>query len=673
MKTLAFYVGLSVAAAFSLSAARFDLTHLEKISRVADPQISPDGKSIVILVSHPNFAEDRYDSDLVLVDVASGQKRMLTHERRGISSARWSPAGDRLAFLATGANAKPQIFVMPMTGGDAVQLTKSATGIQQFAWRPDGAVIAFAASEEAAKKTGDEKFNDSFEVGNDDFLVREAPMPAHLWTIAANGGEPRRLTSGTWSLPISHPPSSPASPIAWSPDGKSIAFVKVETPHSGDGDKSTLQILDVATGSFHALTARTKSEGYPVFSPDGSRIAYWFPRDGQNKNGNEIYVAPVSGGEGKAITTGIDRNMQRAIWSADGKSLLVGANDGTCVSLWMQPLDGPARRIALGKACPNSAFWVDVALGRNGEIAFAGAEPQHPAELFYLSSPTTAPKRLTDFNNAVAALELGKTETIEWDGPNGFHMDGVVTYPPDFDASRKYPLVLYIHGGPRSASKEVFSPRAQLMAAQGWVIFEPNYRGSDNLGNAFQSAIWNDSGDGPGRDVMSGIEFLKKRGFVDEARMAVSGWSYGGYMTTWLLGHYNVWKVAIAGAAVTNWLDQYNLGDSNVRRGGAFGGSPYVGNNAANYLAQSPITYAGKIKAPTLILSDVGDYRVPITQSYELYHALKDNGVATRFFAYPVGGHSPSDPVRQRDVDRRWIGWLKEYLGSSGSVAPTSP
>ena len=200
------------------------------------------------------------------------------------------------------------------------------------------------------------------------------------------------------------------------------------------------------------------------------------------------------------------------------------------------------------------------------------------------------------------------------------------------------------------------------------MIFEPNYRGSDNLGNAFQSAIWNDSGDGPGRDVMSGVELLKKRGFLDESRMAVTGWSYGGYMTTWLLGHYPVWKVAIAGAAVTNWLDQYNLGDSNVRRGAAFGGSPYVGDHMAAYLAQSPITYANKIKAPTLILSDTGDYRVPISQSFELYHALRDNGVPTKFFAYPVGGHSPSDPVRQRDVDRRWIGWLKEYLGSGGSL-----
>jgi len=664
MKNIAFAVLLCVPA---FAASRFDIAHLDKITRVADPQISPDGKSIVVVVSRPNYAEDRYDAELVLVDVSNGHRRALTHDRRGISSPRWTPAGDRLAFLATGANAKPQIFVMPMTGGDAVQITKSATGIQQFAWRPDGLMIAFAASDEAPKKIGEEKFNDSFEVGNDDFLVKEAPLPTHLWLVPSDGGEPRRLTSGSWTLPISHPPSSPASPIAWSPDGKSIAFVMVETPHSGDSDRSTLQMLNIATGEFHSLTGRAKHEGYPVFSPDGSRLAYWFPRDGQSKNVNEVFVVPASGGEGKSVTRGIDRNMQRAIWSPDGKSLLVGANDGTTVGLWIQPLEGAARRVPLGKACPASSFWVDVAMGRNGEIAFAGSEPHHPAELYYLPSPAGPAKRLTDFNQEVASLDLGKTETIDWEGPNAFHMDGVVTYPPDFAPNRKYPLVLYVHGGPRSASKEVFSSRAQLLAANGWIIFEPNYRGSDNLGNAFQAAIWNDSGDGPGRDVMSGVELLKKRGFVDETRMAVSGWSYGGYMTTWLLGHYPVWKVAIAGAAVTNWLDQYNLGDANVRRGSAFGGSPYVGDNMANYLAQSPISYVGKIKAPTLVLSDTGDYRVPITQSYELYHALKDNGVPTKFFAYPVTGHSPSDPVRQRDVDRRWIGWLKEYLGGSGS------
>ena len=317
--------------------------------------------------------------------------------------------------------------------------------------------MRFAAADEAPKKTGEEKFNDSFEVGNDDFLVKEAALPTHLWMLPAEGGEPQRLTSGTWTLPVSHPPNSPASPIAWSPDGRSIAFVQVETPHSGDADRSTLQILDVESGQIQGVTGRTKHEGYPLFSPDGTRIAYWFPRDGQTKNVNEAYWVPTSGGEGKNATLGIDRNIQRAIWMPDGKSLLVGANDGTTVGLWIQPLEGgAARRVALGKACPNSAFWVDVAVGHNGEIAFAGSEPQHPAELYYLASPGAPLKRLTDFNQEVTALELGKTETLEWQGPDGFRLDGVVTYPPDFAPSRKYPLVLYIHGGPRSASKAGF-------------------------------------------------------------------------------------------------------------------------------------------------------------------------------------------------------------------------
>jgi dipeptidyl aminopeptidase/acylaminoacyl peptidase len=244
-------------------------------------------------------------------------------------------------------------------------------------------------------------------------------------------------------------------------------------------------------------------------------------------------------------------------------------------------------------------------------------------------------------------------------------MDGVVTYPPGFDRQKKYPLVLYIHGGPRSASKDAFSSKPQLFAAQGWVVFEPNYRGSDNLGNAFQSAIWNDAGAGPGRDVMAGLAVLEKRGFTDRARTAVCGWSYGGYMTTWLLGNYpDRWKVAVAGAAVTDWLDQYDYGDANVRRGAGFGGSPYTDEKRMQaFREQSPMNYASKIKAPTLILSDTGDWRVPITQSFQLYHALSDNGVTTQFIAYPVAGHSPGDPVHARDVDRRWIAWLTKYLG----------
>ena len=397
---------------------------------------------------------------------------------------------------------------MPMGGGDPDQLTKIGSGVQQYAWRPDGSALAFAASDEAPKKTGEEKFDDAFEVRNNDYLVNAQPLPTHLWLISTAGliptagGEAKRLTQGAWSLPVSHPPSSPASPIAWSPDGKSIAFVKIASPYSGDADQSTLQVMDLATGEYHAVTGRAKNEGYPAFSPDGSHLAYWYPRGGEPRNGNEIFVVAGTRGEGSDATLAINRNLYRGLWMPDGKSLLVGGNDGTSVGLWIQPLSGAAKRLQLGDVCPTSTFWIDAHVGAHGEVAFTGSEPAHPSELYYLPSADAPLQRLTSFNSAFDAMELGKSESIQWNTPGGSHSDGVLTYPPDFAKGRKYPLVLYIHGGPRSASKRTFSVWAQMLAAKGWVVFEPNYRGSDNLGNEFQTAIWNDAGEGPGKDVM---------------------------------------------------------------------------------------------------------------------------------------------------------------------------
>jgi dipeptidyl aminopeptidase/acylaminoacyl peptidase len=670
-------------------ARRIELDDLGRIVRVSDPQIAPDGKSIVIVVSRANYDEDRYDTELALVDIASGNQRTLTHERRSISHPRFSPSGDRLAFLsnvalASGQQARAQIFVMPMGGGDVSRITSAAKGVQQFAWSPDGRTIAYATEDEPEKKTGPERFNDSFEVGNDDFLIQSQALPTHAWLAPAAGGEARRLTSGSWSLPINHPPGAPASPLAWSPDGKSIVMVRLATPHSGDVLAATVQVLDVATGRMRALTGRDHSEGQPAFSPDGSQISYWQPRDGDSGNLNEIHIAPAAGGAGKSITRAIDRNIARSIWMPDGKSMLVGANDGTRVSLWLQPLDAPAHKLDLGKLTPSSSFWVDVAVGKDGAIAFTATDPLRPAELYYISSsksgavtlqvnplrrpaesmssPAALPKRLTNLNAEVAGLALGRTEVISWQS-DGFTHNGIVTYPPDFANNQKYPLVLVIHGGPTAASLETFASQAQLMAAKGWIVFQPNYRGSDQIGNVYQHAIVNDSGAGPGRDVMAGVEALKQRGFIDTTRIAVSGWSYGGYMTTWLLGHYSGWRVAVSGAAVTDWLDQYNLGDANVRRAGAFGGSPWTdAKRMQAYIEQSPITYASKMRTPTLVMSNTQDFRVTPTQSYKLYHALKDNGVPTKFIAYPIYGHNAADPVRQRDVQRRWIEWIEQYF-----------
>jgi len=646
-------------------ARRIQLADFGKAVSVSDPQISPDGKSIVYVLSRMNMEQDRNDRDLVLHEIATAASRALTHDRKDVGSPRWSPAGDRIAFLAAVGPAKEekaQIFVLSMSGGDALKITDVPGGVEQFAWRPVSGEIAYVTADEPENKKDIEKHLDAFEIGDNGYLETKAPTPSHIWLVAADGGKPRRLTSGSWSLPKVLPPSSPSSPISWSPDGKLLTFTRQEDPHSGDSDRRTVQILNVDTGETRKLTGHEKYEGFGLFSPDGSQVAYWYPRDGDRANENEIFVTAASGGDGQDATRAIDRNILRAIWRPDGKSLLVGGHDGAQVGLWLLPLGGAAKKLPLGDVSPSWSFWVDATVGRNGGIAFAGSTPNQPSELYYMASPNDAPIRLTNNNQEIAALALGRTERFEWQGPDKFHEDGVLIYPPGFQKGKKYPLVLIIHGGPRAATTTQYSFLPQFVAAQDCVVFEPNYRGSENLGNAYTHAIWNDAGDGPGRDVMAGIDAVKKLGFVDETRIAVSGWSYGGYMTTWLIGHYQIWKVAVAGAAVTNMYDQYNLADFNVTERYIFNGSPYVGDNVKAYREQSPITYAAQMKTPTLILSDTGDFRVTVTQSYELFHALKDNGVPVRFFAYPVGGHFPNDPVRQADVYRRWTEWLVDHL-----------
>jgi dipeptidyl aminopeptidase/acylaminoacyl peptidase len=469
-----------------LSAARFDLSTPGRITRVADPQISPDGKSIAVVVSRANFADNRWDGELVLVDTATKAQTVATRGRRGVSQPRWSPDGSHLSYLAT-VEGRAQIFALPVKQpGEAMQLTKSPTGVQHYAWRPDGKAIAFVAADEEPKKEGEERHNRVFEVQRNDYLRQDAPKPWHIW-IATLDGKNRRVTSGAWTVPIAYPPGAPPSPLTWSADNKSLAVVKVASPYSGEFNQAVIHILNTETGEMRPLTGRQANESQPVFSPDGSKVAYWYARDGQRRNVNEIQIAPVSGGEGTVLTRALDRNIQRAIWMPDGQSLLVSANDITTTAIWHQPLNGAARRLDLGPITVSGSFGLDASVSKSGAIAMTASEPLRPAELYFLSSTNARPERLTDFNSSIAALELGRSETIEWTGADGFKQDGVLTFPPDFQPSRKYPLVLYIHGGPTSASKQTFSARAQLFAAQGWIVFEPNYRGSDNRGNAFQS------------------------------------------------------------------------------------------------------------------------------------------------------------------------------------------
>jgi dipeptidyl aminopeptidase/acylaminoacyl peptidase len=619
------------------------------VKRVSDPQFSPDGSTLAYLVSTPNLDENRHMSSVHRMPVAGGNPQLVVDGTKyvSVSFPRWSPNGQQIAFLSTGpvpGQPGAQIFVVSSKGGDARQLTTASSGVQQLAWSPDGATIGFAMADVPEKKPGYQRWNDSFEVQLNFHLFMTAPVPpTHVWIVPASGGAAKRLTSGEWTLPVTRPPGAPSSMITWTPDGSAIVFAR-----SGGGVAGGMHTVTIGDGTVKSLGL---GGTFPVYSAKGDQIAYL---------SNGAAVAPAAGGQAKNLTQPIDRGIARALWMPDGKSLIIGGNDTERVSLWQQPLDGPAKKLDTGDASPNSSFFVDMAVSATGAIAFAGTSPTRPGELYLKAAPDAPVKRLTSVNDEIASLPLGRSEVVSYTFEK-YPQNGILTYPPDFDPSRKYPLVLLIHGGPRAASMMTFSPGAQLMAARGWLVFQPNYRGSDNLGRVYQTAIANDAGAGPGRDVMAGVDAIKQRGIVDDSRMAVSGWSYGGYMTTWMLGNYpDIWKAAVAGAAVTDQIDQQNFSDGAGGRGNA---SPWVNpDRMTSVRDQSPISYAGKIKAPTLILANTGDYRVPITQSYKLFHALRDAGVTTQFIAYPINSHNASDPVRQRDVQERWIGWLEKFL-----------
>ena len=695
MKVQALCCALSLAmVSFPCSAARLHVADLNNIVRISDPQISPDGASIAFVVAHANLNKDRYDSEIALVDLATRQMRILTR-RPEAGFPRWSPDGNALAFLADGAPAPDsedsdsekqkvlQIFLLPVNhSGDSAQLTYSPTPVEQLTWRPDSKAIAYVAQDKPPMRKGEAKYLDAFQVGNNDFLARSPTMPAHIWLVelpsalsAVAVQKPERLTSGSWSLPISMPPGPPASPLQWTPDGKSLFFVKVPTPDSGDMEQSTIQILDVATRKFHAFNADQKLDGFPVISPDGSQLAYLRNLHGESWNELAVFLAPANGGQGTNVTRSLDRDIFREIWMPGGKALLVSGHDATTAALWIQPTNGePARRVDTGDIAVSEFFWLDASVGPHDGIAFVGSTPNDPGELFYIGPHDGAPLQLTHLNSEFAKFDIARQETITWRSmKSGPMSDGVITYPIGYQPGKKYPLVLYIHGGPTFASLQTWTSFSQLFAAQGWLVFEPNYRGSDNLGNAYQAAIWNDAGQGPGEDVMAGLAKLEKMGFVDEKNIAVSGWSYGGFMTSWLLGHSSIWKASVDGAAVNNWVDMYNLSDGNVTIADNFRGVPFTSTAGMQaYVDQSPIHYASRVRTPTLIMSDVGDYRVPPMQSYEFYHALKDNHVTVKFIAYPVTGHFPGDPLRRDDILRRWIDWLGKYLPTDAGTEAAS-
>ncbi len=616
------------------------------------PAISRDGKFAAVVVSRINWDDDTTTTDIDLVDLTTHARRTLTHDRHDVDAPSFSPDGSKLAFLAdagSGDDTAVQVWVMPLNGGDAKPITSAGDGVQEYTWRPDGSAIAYAAADPKPKRSGADRFRDSFVFTTEPIVAHSAPRPSHVFVVPADGGKPKQLTFGDAS----------DSNLAWSPDSKTLAYTVNPNAILNDSYISHIELVDVSSGGRTKLTDHDVWESGPVFSPDGKHIAYSYSVGDSQSNQVEMYVTSPSGGDGVSITKNCDCYVGDAAWQPDSSGMFVATDDHTSNVVLARTLDGTSANLDFGGLRVASSLVGAVAA--DGTTVFVGSGVKQPSEL-YVRAKDGAPQKITDYNRAAEGLDLADAQTIDFATSMGIAGDALLYTPPGFDPHRRYPLVLKVHGGPTSASVRSFDSFAQLMAARGWLVLEPNYRGSTNLGLAYMRGVLYDPEDGPGKDIMAAVDAVRARGIVDDKRIAVSGWSYGGIMTAWMISKYHVWSAAVSGASVNDWATDYGVADDSQSDAALFHGSPYVAGNAAEWRRASAITYVKDVTTPVLILSDVGDNRDPFATSSMYWRALRDNHKDATLRVWPIPGHFPSDPVRTLDVYEHWMDYIQAHF-----------
>jgi dipeptidyl aminopeptidase/acylaminoacyl peptidase len=647
-----------------LLAAVLQIGDMGRLVDLEEPAISPNKTHVALIAIGQDLAHAPDTNRLVSVDLRSG---IVTTLVRGgdVAVPRWSPDGARLAYIArTSGNATHQL-VIRAANGRTTQLTHVGGDVIDEAWSPDGRRLAFVAADPAQNAP-------FFYAGDNDYTATALTPSDHLWIVAASGGRAQRLTSGSWTIAPTDPGGIFSPQIAWTRDGRHITYTRIENTFSGDSEYSTLWQIDVATRATRKLTARTAFELSPAYSPDGLHLAYWYPLNGDFNAENTLRVDDRAADRQLAVA--LDRNVASSLWFPDSRHLLICATDGTQDVLWKAALDGSYDQMSLGAIHPvcdpysSSTFDAGIAgdVARDGSIAFIATTSRSARELYYLPAGSATPRQITRFNAFLSKFALGNMTELDWGGSDGFAENGVVTRPPNARQGVHYPVVLLIHGGPGLSSTRDFVyeqwPLAQMIASRGYIVLQPNYRGSDNLGNAYMTAIVRNTVVGPSADILAGLAALERSPDVDASRIAVSGWSYGGELTSWLIGHDHRWRAAVSGAAVNSEFEEYNLSTSNVQDRYPLGATPYTDNGWHIYHDNSPITYYAQITTPTLIWGTTLDPVVPITQSYALFHALKENHVPVRFAVFAAPTHGPADLRQRAALTRLWLDWLDEHL-----------
>jgi dipeptidyl aminopeptidase/acylaminoacyl peptidase len=651
---------------------------LLRIRGVSDPQISPDGDRVAFVVTQASEENDEYTSNIWVVHTAGGPPRRFTAGLRRDYGPRWSLDGMRLAFFSDReSKGKSQLYVMPSDGGEAVKITDLENGVAGAGpvWSPDGSRLAFIARVGGWREPKEEKERGKsqparvittakYKFDGEGFIH---DRPTQVFVVRADGGEPLQVTHG----------DVPAAWPGWSPDGQFIAFVSDRRPN-WDEDWATatdLFIVSAAGGDLVRLTDTAGPIWQPLFSPDGRTIVYVGHRypgdDGRNAH---LFSIPFEGGKAVCLTESLDRpvwDFGRPVWSADGEWILFVARDRATYPVYrVRAKDGgPAARIIGGERCITGLSVARL----TGHIAFAVTDPTCPAEVFVANPDGTAERPLTDLNREWNAAVLPSQPERFIYRRNDNDIDGWIMKPFDFDPRKRYPALLWIHGGPHREFGYYYSHEFQVDAGAGYVLIYTNPRGSQGYGEAFSRACVGDWGGGDFRDIMAGLdEALRRYSFIDPERLGVIGISYGGYMTNWTITHTTRFKAACSEGSINNIHTQFGTSDiGHIWNVGESGGRlPW--EDPAWYIEHSPLTHVRNVETPLLLIHAENDLRCPIDQAEQFFVALKKLRKDVTFVRFPGESHTFAALGRPRHrLERHRI--ILDWFGKNLQQPPDRP
>ena len=687
-------VSISIVRAEKRLLQPLDLLQLETLAASA---VSPDGKWLVYAKSQLDWKKGRRTSNLFLVPITGGESRQMTYGlEHDESDLDWTADSSAFFYLSNRDGAKKQIYRMPVDGGEAIKLTDEKDDVRDFEpsrdgkwlvyrtgpaaartlkildlatpeakprdltdgphgvlvwkWHPDSSGVLYSAPEldETLDRKRDEK---GFNVRvNDEAKGRRA-----LWFVPASAGEKREVADlGDWAVDAFEP----------SRDGKFWALKT--TPigrYSSEWDQE-IQVLDFPDGKLQRLTQNTQAEGEVAFSPDGRWLAYSGPDGSEQYRAQRVFLVRLPGGETRELAASWSHDAAIDAWMRDSRSILFTSIVGLNRQIYRLPLDGAdPEPLTSGDQVLNFASDPE-----SGKLLLRRSTPDDPTEIYAADwdAPGDSSRwvKLTNTADNLADFQLGAYEPIRWTSSDGSEVEGVLVKPVGYEASKRYPVIVQVHGGPAGTSTNAFSGSwstyAHVWAGRGYLVFQPNYRGSSGYGEDFRRAIAGDYFRQGFDDIMTGVDALIERGLADPDKLGHMGWSAGGHWSNWALTHTDRFKAISSGAGAVNWMSMWAQSDMQINREFYFKGKPY--ENREHYLEVSPIVYIKNAKTPTLIFCGTADPRVPSPQSRELYMSLKNLGVPVEYIEFPGQGHGLTNPRYELVKMEAELAWFDKWI-----------